>query len=153
MANDKQYKLQTLYVGTRGVKEYRASISQYIKPEDKVLEVGCEWGTTSKLIQPECELLLASDVSGKCIKKARQMYPQIQFEVLDVWNTRVALDFNIDFNKMYIDVSGLSDYRSLLDVIALLETYSSVFPLETIVIKSGALKNFGKRCIAWQSKK
>jgi hypothetical protein len=153
MANDQQYKLRTLYVGTRGVKEYRASISQYINPSDKVLEIGCEWGTTSRLIQPKCSLLLATDVSSKCITKARTLYPEIRFETLDVFNTRAALDFGIKFNKMYIDVSGLSGYRSLLDVIALLEMYSSVFPLEIIVIKSGALKNFGKRCIAWRSDK
>lgn len=151
MANDKQYKLQTLYVGTRGVKEYRASIPQYIKKNDQVLEVGCEWGTTSELINERCKNLIATDISLKCIERARDMRPEIRFETLDVYNILRAQNFDVQFNKMYIDVSGLSGYRSLLDVIALLEMYSKIFPLEAIVIKSGSLKSFGKRCIAWKS--
>lgn len=149
MANDQQFKLRTIYVGTRGVDEYRASISRYILPTDKVLEIGCEWGTTSELIYKQCKNLIATDVSLKCIERARQMRPEIHFETLDVYDIKHAMSFGVDFNKMYIDVSGLSGYRSLLDVIALLEMYASVFPMEAIVIKSGALKNFAKRCIAW----
>ena len=151
MANEKQHKLRTLYVGTRGVAEYRASIAQYIKPSDKVLEVGCEWGTTSQFIFDKCSNLIATDVSSKCIERAKKMYPGIQFDTLDVFNIKKAMSFGVEFNKLYIDVSGLSGYRSLLDVISLLDMYSSVFPLDVIVIKSGALKNFAKRCVAWGS--
>jgi hypothetical protein len=136
-------------LGTRGVKEYRASIEKYIKPEDKVLEVGCEWGTTSEIIYQKCKNLVATDVSSKCIERARNMRPKIHFEVLDVFDIKTAIGFGIDFNKMYIDVSGLSGYRSLLDVVSLLNMYASVFNLETIVTKSGALKEFGQRCIPW----
>ncbi len=153
MANDQQYKLKTLYIGTRGVQEYRSSILHYLFPEDKVLEIGCEWGTTSELIYEKCQNLIATDISTKCIERARHMRPQIQFEVLDVYDVKKALDFSVDFNKMYIDVSGLSGYRSLLDVISLLEMYSRVFPMETIVVKSGSLKNFGQRCEAYSGKK
>lgn len=149
MANEKQYKLNTLYVATRGVEEYRASIAKYIQPADKVLEIGCEWGTTSTLLYEHCQNLVATDVSAECLVRARQMYPEVRFETLDVFNLKRAMELGIDFNKMYIDVSGLSGYRSLLDVIALLEMYASVFPLEVIVIKSGSLKNFAKRCVAW----
>ena len=151
MANDQQYKLKTLYVGTRGVKEYRASIAQYVNSYDRVLEVGCEWGTTSEVLYKQCQNLLATDVSQKCIDRGRLMRPQIQFETLDVFDVSRALSFGIQFNKLYIDVSGLSGYRSLLDVISLLDMYSSVFPLEVAVIKSGSLKNFAKRCIPWKS--
>lgn len=150
MANEKQYKLKTLYVGTRGVQEYRASIEKYLSLQDKVLEVGCEWGTTSRLIWQKSQNLIATDVSEKCLQKARVLYPYIRFEVLDVFDVKTAMSFGVQFNKMYIDVSGLSGYRSLLDVISLLDMYSSVFPLDTIVVKSGALKNFAKRCVAWE---
>jgi len=51
---------------------------------------------------------------------------------------------------MYIDVSGLSGYRSTLDVLALLNMYASVFAMEVIVVKSGALKDLGKRVVAWK---
>ncbi len=150
MANDKQFRLKTLYVGTRGVQEYRNSIQKFIKPNDKILEIGCEWGTTSELIFQRCQNLIATDVSLKCIERAREMRPLIQFETLDVYDLKRAMSFGVEFNKMYIDVSGLSGYRSFLDVISLLDRYASVFPLQTIVVKSGALKDFGKRCIAWE---
>lgn len=149
MANEQQYKLKTLYIATRGVKEYRASISQYVKPNDQILEIGCEWGTTSTLIYKKCKTLIATDISPKCIERARLMHPEIRFEVLDVYDTKRALEFNINFNKMYIDVSGLSGYRSLLDVISLLDMYARVFRMDLIVVKSGALKNLAKRNIYW----
>ena len=149
MANEKQYKIKCLYIGTRGVKEYRASIPQYIHKADKVLEVGCEWGTTSILLKDACHQLIATDISSTCLDKARLIYPSIQFEELDVFNVQKAMSFGVQFNKMYIDVSGLSGYRSLHDVIALMEMYASVFPLDAVVIKSGAFKNFSKRCLSF----
>ena len=44
-------------------------------------------------------------------------------------------------------MSGISGYRSLLDLIALLNSYASVLRPEAIVVKSGALKHFASRCI------
>jgi hypothetical protein len=132
------------------VAEYRASIEKYVTSDDCILEIGCEWGTTSELIHKKCKNLMATDISLKCIERARIMRPKIQFEVLDVFDIRTALSFKMAFNKMYIDVSGLSGYRSLLDVIALTDMYASVFPMEAIIVKSGAVKNFAKRCIEWK---
>lgn len=150
MANESQYKLRTLFVGTRGVAEYRASVAQYIHCNDRVLEVGCEWGTTSQFIFKKCTNLIATDISAKCIERAQSMHPHIRFEVLDVYDVQKALSFGIDFNKMYIDVSGLSGYRSLLDVISLLDMYARVFRMDAIVVKSGSLKNFAQRVIAFE---
>lgn len=50
MANDNQFKSRARYVATRGVKEYRATISHLVRPDDIVLELGCEWGVTTALI-------------------------------------------------------------------------------------------------------
>lgn len=146
MANEKQYKLKCLFVATRGVEEYRASIEKYLSKWDKVLEIGCEWGTTSELIYNKTQNLIATDISDECLIKARELRPNIDFRALDVYNISQAMSFKIQFTKMYIDVSGLSGYRSLLDVIALLNMYASVFPLEAIIIKSGSLKNFITYC-------
>ncbi|MCA9374961.1 class I SAM-dependent methyltransferase [Candidatus Dojkabacteria bacterium] len=149
MANEKQYRYRTVFVATRGVKEYRASINQYINRHDIVLEIGCEWGTTSELIYPKCKQLIATDISSECILRAKQMRSEIHFETLDVYDLKSALSFGLGFTKMYIDVSGLSGYRSLLDVIALLNTSAAAFPIQAIVVKSGALKDFAKKCVAW----
>jgi hypothetical protein len=146
MANEKQYKLKTLYVATRGVDEYRMTIEKYVQKNDRVLEIGCEWGTTSELIYSRCKNLVATDISEQCLIRARQLRPKINFVALDVYDLKSAMNLGVDFNKMYIDVSGLSGYRSLLDVIALMNSYASIFPMEAIIIKSGSLKNFIKNC-------
>ena len=152
MANDKQYKIKTKYIGTRGVKEFRATIDEWVTPQDNILEIGCEWGTTSIKLYEKCKNLIATDISSKNIERAREMHPEIRFEVLDVFNIQEAMALGEKFTKIYIDVSGFSGYRSLLDVLSLLNMYASVFEPEAIIIKSGALKNLARNCIAWKNK-
>ncbi len=150
MANDKQYKNRTLFIATRGVEEYRQTVSAYIQPYDRVLEIGCEWGTTSRVIYERCSKLVATDISPECIEKAKARNPRITFAVLDAFDIVSAMKLG-SFTKIYIDMSGLSSYRSLLDVIALMNMYASVFKPEAIVIKSGSLKQFASKCKAWQA--
>ena len=71
--------------------------------------------------------------------------------MLDAFDVRAALDLGIAFSKIYIDMSGLSGYRSLLDTISLMTAYAAVFRPDAIIVKSGALKHFASRCVAWQS--
>ena len=63
----------------------------------------------------------------------------------------LALALGRQFTKIYIDISGLSGYRSLLDTIALLNAYATIFQPRAIVVKSGALKRFASNCIVWKS--
>ncbi len=147
MANDRQYRSNTRFVGTRGVKEYRASIPLWVNDSDSVLEIGCEWGTTTKLLAEHAASVVGTDVSPDVIERARERHPHIRFETLDAFDVRGALDLKEDFTKIYIDMSGISGYRSLLDLIALLNSYAAVLRPEAIVVKSGALKHFATRCI------
>lgn len=147
MANDRQYRSDTRFVGTRGVKEYRASIPVWVNDSDTVLEIGCEWGTTTKLLAEHAASVVGTDVSPDVIERARERHPHIRFETLDAFDVRGALDLKEDFTKIYIDMSGISGYRSLLDLIALLNSYAAVLRPEAIVVKSGALKHFATRCI------
>lgn len=151
MANDKQFKLNTKFVGTRGVKEYRDSISEWINKDDVVLEIGCEWGTTTVLIAPACREIIGTDVSADCIARSRERHPDIRFEILDAFDVRAALDLDKHFTKIYIDMSGISGYRSLLDLISLLTMYATILRPEAIIVKSGALKHFASHCIPWRS--
>lgn len=150
MANERQFKSKTLFIGARGVKEYRATIDPWVRADDVVLEIGCEWGTTTALIAQRCPNVIGTDVSGDCIERARQMHPEIRFEVLDGFDVRAAQALGETFTKVYIDMSGLSGYRSLLDTIALLQMYATVLRPEAIIIKSGALKHFASHCIPWR---
>jgi trans-aconitate methyltransferase len=149
MANEKQFKSATRFIATRGVKEYRQSIDACVTPDDVVLEIGCEWGTTTTLLAKRCPRVIGTDISPECIARARTSHPDIRFEVLDAFDVRAALDLGEPFTKIYIDMSGLSGYRSLLDVIALLNMYATVLRPKAIVIKSGALKHFASNCHPW----
>ncbi len=149
MANERQFRVKTKFIATRGVKEYRASISEWVREWDNVLEIGCEWGTTTRLIADRCKHVLGTDVSPVVIERARQKNPELDFDVLDAFNVKAAMDFGQDFSKVYIDMSGISGYRSLLDVISLLNMYATVLQPDAIVIKSGALKQFASNCVAW----
>ncbi len=149
MANDKQFKLRTRFVATRGVQEYRATIPTLVKREDIVLELGCEFGTTTSVLARYCREVIGTDVSAECIARARLTYPGVRFEVLDAFDVRAALHLGRPFTKVYLDLSGLSGYRALLDAIALLNMYATVLRPDTIVIKSGSLKQFASHCVAW----
>lgn len=150
----------TDFIATRGVREYRETIPVWVNAEDIVLEIGCEWGTTTTLIAPHCKKVIGTDISPKCIDRARETHPELHFEVLDGFDVRAALElgkmvecrgtFN-PFNKIYLDISGLSGYNSLLDTIALLTSYATVLRPEAIIVKSGALKRFAGHCNAWRS--
>lgn len=151
MANEKQFKLKTMFIGARGVKEYRESIATWVNKDDVVLEIGCEHGTTTVLIAPCCKEVIGTDVSAECVQRARHNHPQLNFAVLDAYDVMSALAFGKTFTKIYIDVSGLSGYRSLLDLIALLNMYATVLKPEAIIVKSGSLKNFAEHCRAWHT--
>lgn len=151
MANEKQFRLNTKFISTRNVKEYRETIPVWVNKNDIVLEIGCEWGTTTTILAQYCQEVVGTDVSPDCIKRARETYPDLNFEVLDGFDVLAALNFCKPFTKIYIDISGISGYRSLLDVISLLTMYATVFRPEAIIVKSGALKHFASNCIAWRS--
>src|SRR6266536_6115501 len=149
VANEQQFKLRTRIIATRGVQEYRSTIAALVTRRDIVLELGCEWGSTTRLLAQHCDEVIGTDVSPKCIERARQSHPALRFEVLDAFDVRAALDLGLPFTKVYLDLSGLSSYRALLDVIALTTMYATVLRPDTVVAKSGSLKHFASHCWAW----
>ncbi len=149
MANEPAFRLRTQFIATRGVKEYRATIPAVVRADDVVLELGCEWGTTTALLAPRCREVIGADVSPACIERARQYHPDLTFAVLDAFDVRAALALGRSFDLIYLDLSGLSGYRALLDAIALLTMYATVFRPRAIVVKSGALKHFAAHCQPW----
>jgi trans-aconitate methyltransferase len=151
MANENQFRLPTRFIAARNVREYRETIPVWVTENDLVLEMGCEWGTTTRLLAAQCREVIGTDLSEQCVAEARRRHPGIRFEVLDAFDVRAAMNLGRQFTKIYIDISGLSGYRSLLDVIALLTMYATMLRPQAIVVKSGALKHFASRCIPWRS--
>jgi 2-polyprenyl-3-methyl-5-hydroxy-6-metoxy-1,4-benzoquinol methylase len=153
--NNRQFKLRTNFVGTRDVHEYRQSIGTWVTETDDVLEIGCEWGTTTMQIAPACRRVVGTDVSEDCIARARREHPECEFALLDGFDVRAAADLARErdierFSKIYIDMSGLSGYRSLLDTISLLTMYATILRPDAIVIKSASLKHFASLCQPWR---
>ena len=95
--------------------------------------------------------MIGTDISSSVIDRARETHPDLQFEVLDAFDVRSAMKICPKPTKIYIDLSGFSGYRSLLDVIALIQMYAAVLEPGVIVIKSGALKHFASKCRAWSA--
>ncbi len=145
MANDRQYQPKTTIIATRNVRDYRATIEEVVRADDRVLEIGCEWGTTSALLARRAQQVLATDISDTCLVRARQQHPELSFVRLDAFDLRALLELGEGFTVVYIDVSGLSGFRSTLDVLALLNSYAALLNLRTIVVKSGALVNLARR--------
>lgn len=148
LANDRQFQTHSRLVATWGVKSYRDTIPHVVTPSDAVLELGCEWGITSVLLHDQARRLIATDVSGKVVGEAQRRYPHIEFRTLDAFDLR-AVERLGSFDVIYIDVSGLSGYRSTLDVLALVNVYSALLEPRAIVIKSGSLVNLARRLVAW----
>lgn len=146
MPNDSQFKLATRFIVMRGGQQYRSTIPFLVGPSDTVLELGCEWGTTTQVLAGACNEVIGTDV----ITRAHRLHPDIRFEVLDAFDVRAALNLGKACTKLYVDLSGFSGYRLLLDVIALLTIYSTVLRPDTIVVKSAALKQFPSHCVAWR---
>lgn len=148
MPNDRQFQLKTKIVATRDVKGYRATIPDFVRVDDEVLEIGCEWGTTTTVLAAHAGRVLGTDLSNECIERARTQHPTLEFGVLDAFDLRAVLALGREFTVVYIDVSGLSGFRSVLDVLALLNSYSALLALRVVVVKSGALVNLAHRLVA-----
>jgi hypothetical protein len=146
MANETQFRATARIIATRGVQEYRQTIPAVVGPRDHVLEVGCEWGTTTAVLARYAAHVIGTDISAKCIGRARAMRPGLDFRVLDAFDIRAVLDLGVPVTKVYMDLSGLSGYRGLLDLIALIQGYAGIVRPDTVVVKSGALKHFAQYC-------
>lgn len=74
----------------------KAVIDEYMPAGSRVLDVGCGAGRTTYFIdQKGCEVT-GIDISAPLIKKAKELYPHIRFEVADV--------VNLPFTDNYFDV-------------------------------------------------
>ena len=145
MPNDRQFQLKSKIVATRDVKTYRATIADAVRADDAVLEIGCEWGTTTRILAQHAARVLGTDISRVCIARARATNPDLTFAVVDAFDLRAVQALGDNFTVIYIDVSGLSGFRSTLDVLALLNSYAALLDPRLIVVKSGALLNLARR--------
>ena len=129
---------------TENVAEYRRTIPQVVRPTDSVLEVGCAWGTTSRLLVETGARVVAVDTSDS-ILTARETYPHVEFHQADAFGVRTLLAFG-PFTKAYVDLSGS---RAPEAIMKLTRAYIVAFGLEAVVVKNTKLKRFAAQCRVW----
>ena len=137
--------MSSMIVLTRGVRDYRATIPEFVHAGDLVLEVGCAWGTTTALLNRRARKVIGID-KGAALRTAREKYPHIQFEQIDGFDLSRIFALGLRFTKIYIDISGC---RDIVDVVSMVSRYRSALKPEVIVVKSTKLKQFVSRCTVW----
>lgn len=135
----------TQIILTKGVKEFRQTISKYIHPKDIVLEIGFAWGTTTNILYRKCLKVVGID-KGESYYTAVKTYPQIEFYKIDGFNICEVVKLGYKFNTIYIDISGC---RSMFDIIKIIRMYENAFRPKVIVVKSSKLKRFVSQCEVW----
>lgn len=151
MANEQQFKVRTLFVATRSLVDYQASIPEWVRSGDSVLELGCADGATTRLLSERAGAVIGTDVTKGVVQQARERHPDLRFEQLDPSDVRSAIEFAPRFDVVYFDLAVFSGYRALLDLIAWLTMYATVLRPRAIVVKSSTLKHFCSQCHAWKS--
>ena len=81
------------------VAEYGMGLLEFIPVNDtqKILDLGCGTGTLTAKLAQQCEVVLGVDASPEMIAKAREAYPDLDFEVMDA----LALPFEHDWDVVF----------------------------------------------------
>jgi len=139
-------------VSAVGVESYRDTIPYVVRPNSRVLEIGCHFGTTTSLIAKATQspdTVVGIDIGKVCIDRATKKYNGIWFEVLDAWDTASILKLHSpsssSFDAIYVDVGGISGADGLFEALGLvrqlINAYKSSGKLQCIVVKSRCLRD------------
>ena len=139
------YEAQPVIVGARGVREYRACIGTVVRPGDRVLELGCHFGTTTALLADAVGLgyALGVDVGPSIIAKAQEEHPGVDFMVGDAWGVGGLARLG-PWDAVFVDVGGLSGADGTLDALALARSLGAALEPRAIVMKSKCLRQMAK---------
>ena len=139
------YEAQPVIVGARGVREYRACIGTVVRPGDRVLELGCHFGTTTALLADAVGLgyALGVDVGPSIIAKAQEEHPGVDFMVGDAWGVGGLAALG-PWDAVFVDVGGLSGADGTLDALALARSLGAALEPRAVVLKSKCLRRLAK---------
>ena len=138
------YEAQPVIVGARGVREYRSCIGSVVRPGDRVLELGCHFGTTTALLaNAGGTYALGVDVGTSIIASAKEQHPTIDFRVGDAWGVGGLARLG-PWDAVFVDVGGLSGADGTLDALALARSLGAALEPRAIVLKSKCLRQLAK---------
>ena len=111
--------------------------------DDIVLEIGSDLGiTTNLLYESHSGRVVGVDLSESSVLRARESYPLIRFEQLDVLERGALLRFlknfsgECPFQQVFIDINGSRELSSVLQVISVVKT---VIDPKMVCVKSRTL--------------
>jgi len=165
-------------ISTVGVDEYRRTIPYTVQGGDSVLEVGCHFGRTTRLLhdaakfqedgktqqQSSSGYCIGVDIGPKIIASAKKQYPDIHFAVGNAWRTLELLKLKNEvthddeipnelslwgYEVVYADIGGLSGSDGLLESLTFLDSLANALEPRFIVIKSMCMKRLSSRLCAF----
>ena len=146
--NTRIYEAQPVIVGARGVREYRNCIDTMVRPGDRVLELGCHFGTTTALIADAVGpgYALGVDVGTSIIASAKEQHPTIDFKVGDAWGVGGLARLG-PWDAVFVDIGGLSGADGILDALALARSLGAALEPRAIVLKSKCLRKLARTLV------
>ena len=142
--NTRIYEAQPVLVGARGVREYRNCIESVVRNGDRVLELGCHFGTTTAMLaNAGGTYALGVDVGTSIIATAKEQHPTIDFMVGDAWGVSGLARLG-PWDAVFVDVGGLSGADGTLDALALARSLGAALEPRAIVLKSKCLRQLAK---------
>ena len=140
------YEAQPVIVGARGVREYRNCIETVVRPGDRVLELGCHFGTTTAILAEAVGpggCAMGIDVGTSIIASAKEQHPTIDFMVGDAWGVGGLARLG-PWDAVFVDVGGLSGADGTLDALALARSLGAALEPRAVVLKSKCLRRLAK---------
>lgn len=142
-----RYSCDSIILVTRETIDYHKATRAEVQRDDFVLEVGCDVGECCAIAATCCgpENVIGVDLACLSVSRAREAYPSIRFEVLDVLQAgaksalhQLERDVDKKFSKVLIDINGNRDIGAVCRVIQIV--VEDLAPV-AIIVKNRALHN------------
>jgi len=140
---------------TSDVKGYRKAARALVKGKDRVLEIGCASGKTTKIVAEIAEKVVAVDKSALEVSRARERlkgFTNVVIEVKDATEVNEVKKLINDrlngrVDVVMIDLGGVADPG---EVLSLTRRYSFAFKPKLCIVKNRLLIDFIKSCEIYQ---
>jgi len=122
------------------VFKYGENFLQVLEPKagERILDLGCGSGYLTNAIREEGAEVLGVDSSAEMIAKAKQNYPQTEFEVVDATDLGFDASFNAIFSNAVLHWVKAKDQPKMMDAV-----FMALKPGGRFVAEMGGKGNVG----------
>lgn len=128
------------------VAEYGKELLSHVpnNPEQDILDLGCGTGTLTHELLAKSTHVVGADASPDMVRKARQLYPEIDFRVMDACRMPWSGRFDVVFSNAVFH--WIPDQKALLE-----NVFRVLKPQGRLVCEFGAVRNIHRIQQAFQS--